>query len=91
MTAPDAEQLRAALDQLRAAVRAHLDAIRPALEQLLDAIRAHLEAVRPAVEAAARNLAALAEQLRAAGVTGPRRDRPAWQSPYGPPRPPHRA
>lgn len=80
MSAPDAEQLRAALDQLRAAVRAHLDAI-----------RAHLEAVRPAIEAAARNLAQLADQLRAAGVTGPRRDRPAWQSPYGPPRPPHRA
>lgn len=77
-------------DQLRAAVRDYLDAIRPALEQLLAAIRARLEAIRPAVEAAGRHLAAVGEQLRAAGVTGPRRDRPAWQSPYGPPRPMHR-
>ncbi|KUN96181.1 hypothetical protein [Streptomyces caeruleatus] len=72
-TAVDPEQLRAAGEQLGAAVRAWV------------------EAVAPAVRAAAERLATLGEQLREAGVIddqgAPRhRDRPAWQSPYGPAR-----
>ncbi|MGW0756147.1 hypothetical protein ACWD1Y_06600 [Streptomyces sp. NPDC002814] len=77
MTAPppavDPEQLRAAGDQLRAA------------------LRAWAEAVAPALRTAAEQFAALAIQLREAGVVDEqgapsRRDRPAWRSPYGPAR-----
>lgn len=76
MTTPpptvDAEQLRAAVDQLRAALRAYVDAVAPAVRQM------------------AEQFARLAAALREAGVVDhqgrpTRRDRPAWQSPYGPP------
>jgi hypothetical protein len=47
-------------------------------------------ALRPQIEAAARTFAELGQQLQAAGLidadgnpTQPR-DRPAWQTPYGP-------
>ncbi|MFF5495747.1 hypothetical protein [Streptomyces aquilus] len=76
-TAVDPEQLRAAGEQLGAA------------------LRAWVEAVAPAVRAAAQALAQVAEAARSAQqseyVLAPprpaRRDRPAWQSPYGPARP----
>jgi transposase-like protein len=69
----DGEELRAAVAQLRAVMQAWV------------------EAVAPAVQAAAEQLARAMEQLREAGVIDDqgrpsRRDRPAWQSPYGPPR-----
>ncbi|MGW2170379.1 hypothetical protein ACWC1C_07585 [Streptomyces sp. NPDC001705] len=50
-----------------------------------------MRALRPMAEAAAATLRQFAEALRTAGFTTPdnkparRRDRPAWQSPYGPP------
>lgn len=70
--AVDPEQMRAAVEQMRAA------------------FRAWAEAVAPAARALVAEFARLAEQLREAGVVDEqgrpaRRDRPAWQSPYGPP------
>ncbi|WP_328361449.1 hypothetical protein OG800_26525 [Streptomyces sp. NBC_00445] len=60
-------------------------------DQLRAALRAWAEAVAPVLRAAADQFAALAAQLREAGVvdeqgTPRRRDRPAWRSPYGPAR-----
>ncbi|MFH8804088.1 hypothetical protein ACH4F6_31620 [Streptomyces sp. NPDC017936] len=52
--------------------------------------RAYIEAVKPAAESAARALAALQEALQrdvgTPNAPGRRDGRPAWQSPYGPPR-----
>ncbi|MBT2427220.1 hypothetical protein J7F02_16465 [Streptomyces sp. ISL-112] len=64
--------------------------VRAAAEQACAALRAWAEAVAPAVRAMAEEFARLAEHLREAGVVDDhgrptRRDRPAWQSPYGPP------
>ncbi|MEV7991578.1 hypothetical protein AB0O67_06590 [Streptomyces sp. NPDC086077] len=64
--------------------------VRAAVEQVRAALRAWAEAVAPAVRALAEQFAQLAEHLREAGVVDDqgrpaRRDRPAWQSPYGPP------
>lgn len=55
-------------------------------------VRAYTEAVKPAAEAASRAFAELARAVQQAGARddhakpAPRRDRPAWQTPYGPPR-----
>ncbi|MET7811766.1 hypothetical protein ABZT26_13010 [Streptomyces sp. NPDC005395] len=64
--------------------------VRAAVEQMRAALRAWAEAVAPAVPAMAEEFVRLAEHLREAGVVDEqgrptRRDRPAWQSPYGPP------
>ncbi|MFJ1731488.1 hypothetical protein [Streptomyces sp. NPDC088254] len=64
--------------------------VRAAVEQMRAALRAWGEAVAPAVRAMAEEFARLAQHLREAGVVDDhgrpvRRDRPAWQSPYGPP------
>lgn len=64
--------------------------VRAAVEQMRAALRAWAEAVAPAVRAMAEEFARLAQHLREAGVVDDhgrpvRRDRPAWQSPYGPP------
>lgn len=64
--------------------------VRAAVEQMRTALRAWVEAVAPGVRALAEEFARLAEQLREAGVVDNqgrpvRRNRPAWQSPYGPP------
>ena len=49
------------------------------------AFRAVAEALRPAAEAAAAAIRAFLEAVRTAPhLPGRRRDRPAWQSPYGP-------
>jgi acyl-CoA reductase-like NAD-dependent aldehyde dehydrogenase len=64
--------------------------VRAAVEQMRAAFQAWAEAVGPALRALVAEFARLAEQLREAGVVDDqgrptRRDRPAWQSPYGPP------
>ncbi|MFD5231001.1 hypothetical protein ACFWJ5_21175 [Streptomyces qaidamensis] len=64
--------------------------VRAAIEQMRAAFRTWAEAVVPAVRALVAEFARLAEQLREAGVVDDQgrpapRDRPAWQSPYGPP------
>jgi acyl-CoA reductase-like NAD-dependent aldehyde dehydrogenase len=64
--------------------------VRAAVEQVRAALRAWAEAVAPSVRALVAEFARLAEHLREAGVVDDqgrpaRRDRPAWQSPYGPP------
>ncbi|MCY0959621.1 hypothetical protein [Streptomyces sp. H27-H5] len=69
--------------------------LRAAVEQLGKALRAWAEAVAPVVRAAAQALAQAAEAARNArpddyALAPPPvapRDRPAWQSPYGPARP----
>lgn len=61
----------------------HLDALR-------EALAAWGEAIRPRLEEVGRALDQVGETARAATDSGcghqpaPRRDRPAWQSPYGP-------
>jgi len=52
-------------------------------QEILAAIRQAFRQMAPAVEEAARNVTAAAEAVQKAP---PRRDRPAWQSPYGPAR-----
>lgn len=61
-----------------------------AAEHIGRAIAAFARALQPVAQAAAATLRQLDEALRAAGHRCPggksgRRDRPAWQSPYGPP------
>jgi hypothetical protein len=62
------------------------------IRQLQAAFQAYVEAVRPRMEEAGRALAQGFEALRQAGLVdhdckpARPRDRPAWQSPYGPPR-----
>lgn len=64
---------------------------RPVRDAYVQLARAYAEAARPVVEAAAHGLEAYGRALRAARVIDqdgrPTRstDRPAWQSPYGPP------
>ncbi|MET9555107.1 hypothetical protein [Streptomyces sp. NPDC006645] len=73
-TAVDPEQLRAAVEQLGAALRAWVVAVTPA-------VRAAAQALALAAEAAStasRDDYALAPPPPAA------RDRPAWRSPHGP-------
>jgi hypothetical protein len=69
--------------------RAEAERVRQARAAIEAFGRAYAEAVKPAVEAAARSLAEFTEaarQLDPPLSPGRRRDRPAWQSPYGPPR-----
>ncbi|MEU9921904.1 hypothetical protein AB0H51_11505 [Streptomyces griseoluteus] len=61
------------------------------VEQHTAAIRAYMAVMRPKLEEASRLLVAAARAIREARIVdqdgrplGP--DRPAWQSPYGPPR-----
>lgn len=60
------------------------------LGELRDALAAWGEAVRPRLEEVGHSLAKIGETARQAAGNGcghqpaPRRDRPAWQSPYGP-------
>lgn len=75
------------LELLSAEARA---AAAEAVQQTSEIMRAFARAMQPIAQAAAATLRQLDEALRAAGYTpggkpGRRRDRPAWQSPYGPP------
>lgn len=70
-------------------VRAEAERVRLARAAIEAFGRAYAEVVKPAVEAAARSLAEFAEAVQHVDPPlppGRRRDRPAWQSPYGPPR-----
>lgn len=66
-------------------------ALQARVREAHQAIRDFVEAMRPAIEEAGRWVAQAAEALRQAGVIDEdgkpvrRSDRPAWQSPYGPP------
>lgn len=73
----DPEQLRAAVEQLGSALRAWVEAVTPA-------VRAMAQALARAAEAA-RN--ACPDDYALAPPPVAPRDRPAWQSPYGPARP----
>lgn len=61
-------------------------------EALRSFMRGYAEAVRPAIEEFGRQLQAASQAMRSAGLIDDhgkavrRRDRPAWQSPYGPAR-----
>lgn len=71
---PDAEQLRAAVEQLSSALRAWVVALTPGIRAAAQALAQVAEAVRTA----SRDDYDLAPPPPAA------RDRPAWRSPYGP-------
>lgn len=62
------------------------EAMRPFIEHVTEMWRA----IEPALRGLAQQFAALAEQPRRADeyvlAPPPARDRPAWQSPYGPPK-----
>ncbi|CAL9369200.1 hypothetical protein [Streptomyces sp. enrichment culture] len=58
-------------------------------QQVMEAFTRSLEAARPRVEEAGQAIAKYAEiieEITPPLPPGRRRDRPAWQSPYGPPR-----
>lgn len=63
------------------------DCVREAQETLRTALRAYAEALRPVLEQIARSFQALREAgaIDEDGKPARRPDRPAWQSPYGPP------
>jgi hypothetical protein len=73
-------------------VRVEAERARRAQAVLEAFARAYMQAVKPAVEAAGRAIAEAAQAIQQAGLTDTdgrparRRDRPAWQSPYGPAR-----
>ena len=79
--AVDPEQVREAVEQLGAALRAWVEAITPAVRAAAQALAQAVEAAR----AANPDDYALAPPRRRRP-----RDRPAWQSPHGPARPVHR-
>ena len=62
------------------------------IRRMREGLAAYAEAVRPRLEEIGRTFAAMKGAARHAGLIddhgkpAPRRDRPAWQSPYGPPR-----
>ncbi|MFF9279550.1 hypothetical protein [Streptomyces griseosporeus] len=63
-------------------------AVGETVQQLGEVMRAFARALHPIAEAAAAVMRQLDEALRSASHTtgrGRHRDRPAWQSPYGPP------
>ncbi|WP_060905373.1 hypothetical protein [Streptomyces scabiei] len=66
--------------------------LREAQESIVRFFHAYAEAVRPRIEELGRALAAASQAVRDAGLVDAdgkparRPDRPAWQSPYGPPR-----
>lgn len=68
--------------------RQRLEHARRAQEVLEVFTQALTEAMKPAAEAAAQAMTAFQEAVQACPATPPgrRRDRPAWQSPYGPAR-----
>ncbi|MFI8191412.1 hypothetical protein ACIF8T_21755 [Streptomyces sp. NPDC085946] len=72
--------------------RVEAERVRRAQAVLEAFARAYMQAVKPAVEAAGRAIAEAAQAIQQAGLVNAdgrparRRDRPAWQSPYGPPR-----
>ncbi|MFE0727921.1 hypothetical protein ACFW2X_06655 [Streptomyces antibioticus] len=67
----------------------HADLVRAEAAEVMRPIREAfaqlLEQLRPEVEACARMMRTLANVLEPASQTTRRRNRPAWQSPYGPP------
>ncbi|WP_433856717.1 hypothetical protein [Streptomyces kronopolitis] len=70
----------------------HTDLVRTEAHALLAELAAALAPIReafrrmaPAVKAAGAAMLQAAEQLRSSPASAGRRDRPAWQSPYGPP------
>ncbi|MFE9340849.1 hypothetical protein [Streptomyces sp. NPDC007063] len=68
----DPEAVRAAVEQMRAAMRPYVVAIAPAVRALARAVEA-AHSARP-------------DEYALAPPPATPRDRPAWQSPYGPPR-----
>ncbi|MEU0087208.1 hypothetical protein [Streptomyces sp. NPDC006274] len=68
------------------------DALAERLAEVQTTLRRFVEALAPVARAYGERLAELGAALRAAGLLDEnarpvrRRDRPAWQSPYGPPR-----
>ncbi|MFF0597894.1 hypothetical protein [Streptomyces antibioticus] len=69
----------------------HTEQSRAVRDAAIAFVWAYAEAVKPVVEALARGIEAYGQALRQAGLIDQegrpvaRRDRPAWQSPYGPP------
>lgn len=58
--------------------------------EINEAVHRILDALRPALQATAEDMARLVQHLHAAGAIDTdgrptHRNRPAWQSPYGPP------
>lgn len=69
--------------------RVEAERVRRAGEAMSAFIRAYAQAVKPAVERAQRAVAQIQEAMQHLDPPlppGRRHDRPAWQSPYGPPR-----
>ncbi|MER5584082.1 hypothetical protein ABT090_20920 [Streptomyces asoensis] len=69
-------------------VRVEAERVRRAQEALAAFARAYTQTIKPAMEAAAKGLAEIqkaAQHVDPPLPPGRRRDRPAWQSPYGPP------
>jgi hypothetical protein len=92
LPAPDEEFMRS-WQQLQEHVRrVHLERARRAREILDTLARTLNESVKPAVEQAGRDIARSVDALKQAGLIDADckpvrpRDRPAWQSPYGPAR-----
>ncbi|MFD5873732.1 hypothetical protein [Streptomyces sp. NPDC060322] len=73
----DPEQLRAAVEQLGKALRAWAEAVAPAVRAITQAFAEAAEAARTARQ----------DDYALAPPPVAPRDRPAWQSPYGPARP----
>lgn len=69
----DPEQVRAAVEQMRAALRAWAEAVAPAVRAMTETFARLAEELREA--------GVVDDQ----GHRPARRDRPAWQSPYRPP------
>ncbi|MEU3826486.1 hypothetical protein AB0F36_14375 [Streptomyces sp. NPDC029080] len=92
ITSIDIQLDTADLQARLANVAAHLarletERIRRAQEALTALGRAMAEAVRPAADEAVRAIGALNQTVQQPTTPpGRRSDRPAWQSPYGPPR-----
>ncbi|MCX4575644.1 hypothetical protein OHB41_21110 [Streptomyces sp. NBC_01571] len=79
-------------EQVPTPLELFVEETRPLREAYVQFAKAYVEAARPIVEAAARGIEAYGCALRQAGLIDEqgrpvtRRDRPAWQSPYGPAR-----
>ncbi|OQQ13011.1 hypothetical protein B0675_40040 [Streptomyces sp. M41(2017)] len=92
LPAPDEAFMRAWQELQEQIRRVQIERARRAREILDVLARTLYESVKPAVEEAGRNIARSLDSLKQAGVIDADckpvrpRDRPAWQSPYGPAR-----
>ncbi|MFE6284378.1 hypothetical protein [Streptomyces sp. NPDC057877] len=77
-------------DPERTPLQLFVEEYRPVRDAYVRLVHAYTEAARPVVESLARGIETSGRALRQAGLIDqdgrpvPRRDRPAWQSPYGP-------